>query len=172
MPDSLVHWNCGFVHKTVHEIPTVTSQLLRGELMEARVTAQSQGFKLRERMEEARIQHGQEVRADLPGIAVAMMAGATAGEVFFCKLGAIRVREVLRPGDDRPLPTTVAVEGLTVPRSGRYDVLNAVVCSNGNLRLVADAQTRVVPRVQDIEAPVVRRYPSGVLADVTPFAIP
>ncbi len=135
--------------------------------MEARVTAQSQGFKLRERMQEARIQHGQEVRADLPGIAVTAMAGGTAGEVFFCKLGAIRVREVLRPGDDRPLPSTVSLEGLTVPRSGRYDVLNAVVCSNGDLRLVVDAQTQVVPGVQEVGAPVVRRYPSGVLTDVT-----
>ena len=72
--------------------------------MEARVTAQSQGLKLRERMEEAKIQHGQEVRVDLPRIAVTAMAGGTAGEVFFCKLGAIRVREVRNPGNDRPLP--------------------------------------------------------------------
>src|SRR5229473_8715941 len=118
MWDSRVHWNCGSVHKIVHEIRHATSQLLRGELMEARVTAQSQGLKLRERMEEARIQHGQEVRVDLPRIAVAAMAGGTAGEVFFCKLGAIRVREVRNPGNDRPLPTTVRLEGLTVPHSG------------------------------------------------------
>ena len=45
--------------------------------MEARVTAQSQGLKLRERMEEAKIQHGQEVRVDLPRIAVTAMAGGT-----------------------------------------------------------------------------------------------
>ncbi len=34
--------------------------------MEARITAQSQSFKLRERLEEAKVSHGQEVRADLP----------------------------------------------------------------------------------------------------------
>src|SRR5216683_6056678 len=110
--------NCGSVHRIVHEIRHATSQLLRGELMEARVTAQSQGLKLRERMEEAKIQHGQEVRVDLPRIAVTAMAGGTAGEVFFCRLGAIRVREVRNPGNDRPLPTTVRLEGLTVPHSG------------------------------------------------------
>jgi len=154
------------VHKVVHEIRHATSQLLRGELMEARVTAQSQGFKLRERMEEARIQHGQEVRADLPRIAVTARAGGAAGEVFFCQLGAIRVREVLTPGDDRPLPTTVSLEGFTVPNPGGYDLLNALVCSNGNLRLVVDAQTQVVPVVLEVEAPVFRRYPSGALADV------
>lgn len=139
--------------------------------MEPRVTAQSQAFKLRERMEEASIQHGQEVRADLPGIAVTAMAGGTDGQVFFCRLGAIRVREVLNPGDDRPLPTTVSLEGLTVPNSGRYDLLNALVCSNGDLRLVVDAKTQVVPVVQEVEAPVVRRYPSRFLADVTAAVI-
>ncbi len=134
--------------------------------MEARVTAQSQAFKLRERMEEARIQHGQEVRADPPGLAVTAMAGGTAGEVFFCKLGAVRVREVLNPGDDRPLPTTVRLEGLMVPHSGAYDLLNAVVYSNGDIRLVVDAQTQMVPVVWEVEPPVVRRYPSRALADV------
>ena len=166
MRDSLVHWNCGFVHKTVHEIRHVTLQLLRGELMEARVTSQSQGSKLRERMEEAKIQHGQEVRADLPRIAVTAMAGGTAGEVFFCRLGAVRVREVLNPGDERPLPTTVRLEGLMVPRSGAYDLLNAVVYSNGDIRVVVDAQTQLVPAVWEVEPPVVRRYPSRALADV------
>ncbi len=117
-------------------------------------------------MQEARIQHGQEVRADLPAIAVTAMAGGTAGEVFFCKLGAVRVREVLNPGDDRPLPTAVRLEGLMVPHSGAYDLLNAVVYSNGDIRLVVDAQTQVVPVVWEVEPPVVRRYPSRALADV------
>ena len=129
--------------------------------METRVTAESQAFQLRERMQEARIQHGQEVRADLPGIAVMAMAGDTEGHVFFCRLGAIRVKEVLNPGDDRPLPATVSLEGLTVPNSGRYDLLNALVCSNGDIRLVVDANTQVVPAIQEVEAPVASRYPFG-----------
>src|SRR2546425_5293573 len=96
----------------------------------------------------------------------------SAGEVFFCKLGAIRVREVLNPGNDRPLPTTVRLEGLTVPHSGGYDILNALVYSNGDIRLVVDAQTQVVPAVWEFEAPVVRRYPSEVLADVAAWVVP
>jgi len=159
-------------YRIAHEIRHATSQLLRGELMEARVTAQSQGLKLRERMEEAKIEHGQEVRVDLPRIAVTAMAGGTAGEVLFCKLGAIQVREVLNPGNDRPLPTTVRLEGLTVPHSGGYDLLNALVYSNGDIRVVVDAQTQVVPAVWDVDEPVVRRYPSEVLADVTAWVIP
>lgn len=119
-------------------------------------------------MEEAKIQHGQEVRVDLPRIAVTAMAGGTAGEVLFCRLGAIQVREVLNPGNDRPLPTTVRLEGLTVPHSGGYDLLNALVYSNGDIRLVVDAQTQVV----QVDEPVVRRYPSEVLADVAAWVIP
>jgi len=116
--------------------------------MEARVTSQSQSFRLVERMEEARISHGQEIRADLPNVRVLALAGGREGQVLFCNVGSIRVREVLNRGDDRPLPSNVAVEGLEVPTSGRYDILNALVCSNGDLRLVVDDKTWVVPGIR------------------------
>jgi hypothetical protein len=63
-------------------------------------------------------------------------------------MGPIRVREVLNPGDERPLPTDVTLEGLDVSTSGSYDVLNVLVSSNGSLRLVVDEKTRVVPAVE------------------------
>ena len=116
--------------------------------MEARVTAQSQSLRLVERMEEAKIYHGQEIRADLPDVRVTALAGGREGQVFFCTMGPIRVREILHRGDGRPLPTSVAVEGLEVPTAGSYDILNALVRSNGDLRLVVDDQTWVVPAVQ------------------------
>ena len=49
--------------------------------MEARITAQSQSFKLRERLHEAQVSHGQEVRADLPNVRVAVLAAT--GEAQF-----------------------------------------------------------------------------------------
>ena len=113
--------------------------------MEARVTSQSQSFRLNERMEQANIRHGQEIRADLPNIRVLALAGGDEGQVLFCNMGPIRVNEVLNQGDDRPLPTDVTVEGLRVSCSGMYDILNAVVSSNGNLRLVVDERSRVLP---------------------------
>src|SRR3989449_9473805 len=113
--------------------------------MEARVTSQSQSFRLRERMEEANISHGQEIRVDLPNIRVLALAGSGEGQALFCAIGPIRGREILNRGDDRPLPADVTLEGLHVFSSGTYDVLNALVSSNGNLRLVVDGQTRVVP---------------------------
>jgi hypothetical protein len=120
--------------------------------MEARVTSYSQTERLRERMERASIRHGQEIRADLPGIRVAasprnwfVSKAKHKGEIFFCTMGPLEVREVVSPGDEQPLPTTAVVEGLAVPTSGTYDLLNALVQSNGDLRVIVDRATRVVP---------------------------
>jgi hypothetical protein len=120
--------------------------------MEARVTAQSQSYRLRERMQEANISHGQEIRADLPNVRVLALAGGAEAQTLFCNMGPIRVKEILNRGDQGPLPTEVTLEGLQVPASGVYDILNALVGSNGNLRLVVDDQTRVVPAEQVVSA--------------------
>jgi hypothetical protein len=102
--------------------------------------AHSQTHRLRERMVEAQIQHGQEVRVDLPGIRVS----AEAGVIFFCTMGAIKVRQIIASGDAQPLPTEVLLDGLEVPEPGTYDILNALVHSNGVLRLQVDSATRIV----------------------------
>jgi len=121
--------------------------------MEPRVMAHSQAHRLRERMAEAAIGHGQEVRADLPGIRVTAeiadwrsAPNPNVGTVFFCTMGSIRVHEVLAPGDGRPLPDEVILEGLVVPEPGTYDILNVLIHSNGSLRVRADSATRVVRR--------------------------
>ena len=126
--------------------------------MQARVTANSQAYRLRERMAQAEVQHGQEIRADLPGIGVIAMVRDwfTArhkgkGEVYFCTMGPIRVRTVTVPGDGGPLPTHVVVEGLEVASGGSYDLLNVLVQSNGDLRLIVDDATRVVPVIRERE---------------------
>ena len=126
--------------------------------MEARVTAHSQAYRLRERMAQAEVQHGQEIRADLPGIGVLAIVRDwfTArhkgkGEVFFCTMGPIRVREVTVPGDGGPLPTEVVLEGLEVASGGSYDLLNVLVQSNGDLRVIVDEATQVVPVIRERE---------------------
>jgi hypothetical protein len=125
--------------------------------MEPRVIAHSQTYRLRERMAEATIAHGQEVRADLPGIRVSAEvadwnnpSSPKVGAIFFCTMGAITVREVLAPGDGRPLPSEVVLEGLVVPEPGTYDILNALVHSNGALQVKVDSATRVVQRTRGI----------------------
>jgi hypothetical protein len=125
--------------------------------MEPRVMAHSQTHRLRERMGEAAIKHGQSARVDLPGIRVgAALASrsngpqAGMGTVFFCTMGPIRVHQVVEAGDGGPLPEQVVLEGLVVPEPGTYDILNALVHSNGDLRVQVDSSTRVVQRVREI----------------------
>jgi hypothetical protein len=126
---------------------------VQGDYMEPRVFAHSQTYRLRERMHEAEIRHGQEVRADLPGIRVtAAFEGwrsspdPTTGVIFFCTMGPIKIHEVLNPGDGEALPSEVILDGLAVPGPGTYDIMNALVHSNGALRVRADSATRIVPR--------------------------
>jgi len=45
-----------------------------------------------------------------------------------------------------------SLEGLGVSSSGTYDILNALVSSNGNLRVVVDDKTRVVPAAKGVGA--------------------
>ena len=73
----------------------------------------------------------------------------------FCNMGPIRVREILNRGDDRQLSPNVTLEGLEVPISGTYDIVNALVSSNGDIRLVVDDKTTVVPAVSVIGAALV-----------------
>jgi hypothetical protein len=132
--------------------------------MEPRVFAHSQTYRLRDRMNEAEIRHGQEVRADLPGIRVTAAASnwraahttvpnSDIGAIFFCTMGPIRIREVLNQGDGDPLPSEVVLDGLTVPGPGTYDILNALVHSNGSLLVRVDPATRIVARALDPELP-------------------
>ena len=126
--------------------------------MEAHVTAHSQAHRLRERMEQAEVRHGQEIRADLPGIRVTGVSHNWFtgrpngnGEVFFCSMGPILVREVKAAGDGVPLPNNVIVQGLEVQGDGTFDLIDALVQSNGDLRVIVDGATRVVPAVREGE---------------------
>ena len=128
--------------------------------MEPRVFAHSQSYRLRERMTEAEIRHAQEVRADLTGIRVTAAAenwripsDGNVGAIFFCTMGPIRIREVLQSGDADPLPREVVLDGLAVPGPGTYDILNALVHSNGSLLVRIDENTQVVPRALTPDLP-------------------
>jgi hypothetical protein len=128
--------------------------------MEPRVFAHSQSYRLRERMSDAQIKHGQEIRADLTGIRVTAAveswrnaADSNIGAIFFCTMGPIRIREVLTEGDSDPLPREVVLDGLAVPGPGTYDIINALVHSNGSLLVRVDADSQVVSRALTPDLP-------------------
>jgi hypothetical protein len=129
--------------------------------MEARVTAYSQSHRLRERMAEADVRHGQEIRADVRGVRVALASPAWVGrrdspkgDVFFCTMGPVQVRRVSIEGDGGPLPERAILDGLRVPLEGTYDLINVLIRSNGDLRLIVDEASRVeaAPRRAPYEA--------------------
>lgn len=118
--------------------------------MEARVTAYSQSHRLRERMAEAKLRHGEEVRADVRGVRVQLAAPVwigrrdiVKGDVFFCTMGPVEVRRVSIEGDGAPLPENAILDGLQVPIEGTYDLINVLIRSNGDLRLIMDEASRV-----------------------------
>ena len=126
--------------------------------MEARVTSYSQSERLRERMVQAEVRHGQEIRADLPGIRVEAMGRnwfigkpSRHGVVFFCTMGPITIRETTTPGDGGPLPSNVILEGLEIPAEGIYDLKDVLVQSNGDLRVIIDGASRVEPVARPAE---------------------
>ena len=123
--------------------------------MEARITAQSQSFKLRERLEEAKVSHGQEIRADLPNVRVAVLAATGDAQLMFCNMGSIHLREVGQPGDQGPLAAEVTLQGLAVPVPGNYDLLNARVSVNGSIHVTVDREAQVVSRPR----PILERIP-------------
>jgi hypothetical protein len=134
--------------------------------MEARITAQSQSFKLRERLYEAKVSHGQEVRADLPNVRVAVLAATGEAQLMFCNMGSIRVRELVQQGDSGPLATDVTLQGLAVAFPGSYDLVNARVSVNGGIHLVVDAETQVLPNggrgLEGIAQVYLDRWPGSV----------
>jgi hypothetical protein len=108
-------------------------------------------------MDEAQVRHGQEIRADLPGVRVMAMGrhwftgrASDKGEVFFCNMGPISVRETTAPGDGGALPKSVVLKGLEVPYDGVYDLIDVLVQSNGDLRVIMDGASRAVPSRREL----------------------
>ena len=133
--------------------------------MEARVTAYSQSHRLRERMAEADVHHGEEIRADVRGVRVQLASPGwigrrvvVRGDVFFCTMGPIEVRRVSIEGDGGALPDRATLDGLRVPVEGTYDLINVLIRSNGDLRLIVD------------EASLVQTAPRGSAQQAAAFA--
>ena len=117
--------------------------------MRPEVANVSQTDRLRSAMAASAISHGQTVRADIERVEVSTKAYAKA-LVYFCGIHGVRVRETVEAGDGGPLPSEVAVTGLTVEREGTYDIQNALISSNGRIQVTLDDRSRVVARPKTV----------------------
>lgn len=111
--------------------------------MHAHVTADSQPYRLKQELAHSHISHGDTVRVDIPRVRV---AGYGEPVAFFCQMEPVRVKHRFVAGDGGGLPETVVLDGFEFPELGEYDLIDALVSANGDLRVVADEKTRIVPR--------------------------
>lgn len=123
------------------------------------VTPTSQVEKLKLRMSEKGVTHAEELRADIPGVRIGegvyaenvaafQQLHAKAPEVapiFFCNIAELNIRKILKKGDGGAVPDQAVVRGLNVETSGRFDLINAKIYSNGAINVVVDEETTVVP---------------------------
>lgn len=116
-----------------------------------KVTQFNQPNKLKEGLSRAGVFHGATVRADIPG--VELMPGAKGTdrpvEAMFCRIGQVRVTQVIQPSADRSFfgDEPVALEGTSRLKglNGFVNIRNALVRSNGRLQVRLDKNSRVEP---------------------------
>lgn len=120
-------------------------------MLQARVTESSQQYRVRQELQAAGIQHGEDVAADIvvrvgnPHAATPAMA-----TVYFCDMGPITPTAITGQPDGQPLPANVTLTGLTVPGPGYWRVPFQINL-NGSIHLTADPFGQVV-EVEDPHA--------------------
>lgn len=103
-------------------------------MITGRTSTASQPEALAVVMRQARLCHGDEVRADMKQVAV-----HSNGDTRFCNAHTFQVREVINFGDNGALPEDeVKVVGLQVETAGYYDFEDVIVSSNGCLTVTFD----------------------------------
>lgn len=137
--------------------------MTKGSGLVASVGAGSQPGVLRQRMADANLQHGDTVRTDILNVRSVplerTLVGAIRGvtpraEIRFCNMLPLNMKRLEERGDGGELPAEVKVEGIEFPGGANYDILGAIVSSNGSLVVRADRNTRIVERPQEALAGV------------------
>jgi len=106
------------------------------------VTASAQPYVLREKMKEKELTHGETVTANFSPVRLEAAYGKMA--LYFCPMQTIDVLNTLTPGDGGDIPSSVVVEGLTIPegfKPGLYALKNVQLSSNGSIQVVANEKT-------------------------------
>lgn len=106
------------------------------------LTEYSQSHVLQQRMKEARLVHGDRVRADLNPVRIEANFG-----MYFCPMNGINIHEKIEAGDGLSLPQEAIVNGLEIPgnlKPGLYSLKNVELFSNGTLQVNATKETEFV----------------------------
>ena len=97
---------------------------------------------LQEKMKEKKLSHGETVTASISPVRLESAWGKMA--LYFCPMQTLDIAETITPGDGGDIPSSVVVEGLTVPhgyKSGLYTMKNVKLSSNGTIQVIATAET-------------------------------
>jgi len=97
---------------------------------------------LQEKMQEKKLTHGETVTATISPVRLETAWGKMA--LYFCPMQTLDIAETIAPGDGGDIPSSVVVEGLTVPpghKSGLYTMKNVKLSSNGAIQVIATAET-------------------------------
>lgn len=115
--------------------------------MQAVVRKDSQFNVLEARMKEQGLTHGETVRADVSNVRIGSNPFGDSGErdtLFFCDMGSIDIRKIVKAGDGGELPEKAFVKGLIVESEGYYDLQDVVIRSNGVNTIEVDENSRAV----------------------------
>lgn len=110
-------------------------------MIEAQTSKQSQSHKLKERLQEAGFTHGESARVNLSG--VALRQSQDGPKVYFCDVGPVQVVERIETGDGNALPEEAELSDVVFPRRGLHRLENAIIRTNGRMRVEADEKTEV-----------------------------
>ncbi len=124
-----------------------------------RVRNTIQPHQLQTKLTAAGVTHDQVARVDIRNIEVApvtpdiITAVATffgkktkRADVRFCNIANVQVGPVIKGGDGAALPWKVLVKGLLrVTEPGFYNLVGALLNSNGKITLEVDEETRIEP---------------------------
>ena len=108
------------------------------------VTNMSQANVLASRMQQAKITHGQTVRADIENVRIRTVGPEREPVLYFCDTKRVKIKSEINTGDGGELPTqSVKLDGLETKGTGYFDLKNVLITSNGSLEVTADKETKL-----------------------------
>jgi hypothetical protein len=119
------------------------------------ITADSQHYKLKEKMEEASMKHGTTAIVNLDNIKLKYSRGWKYNnlDLFFCEMKPIEVVKITEKGDGKDIPNQLSqINGFKVEKAGVYRIENVLLTSNGTMQMHKTRETKLILLEESIEA--------------------